>query len=51
MFLITKDIQLIINSDFRNIIVFCSKIAAMAPLAPAEKAKRYREKRKEKVRV
>ena len=51
MFLITKDIQLIINSDFRNIIVFCFKIAVMAPLAPAAKAKRYREKRKEKVRV
>ena len=51
MFLITKDIQLIINSDFRNIIVFCFKIAVMAPSAPAAKAKRYREKRKEKVRV
>ena len=50
MFLITKDIQLIINSDFRNIIVFRFKIAIMTPLAPAERAKRYREKKKEKVR-
>ena len=50
MFLITKDIQLIINSDFRRIIVFRFKIAVMAPLTPAERAKRYREKNKEKVR-
>ena len=50
MFLITKDIQLIINSDSRNIIVFRFKIAIMTPLAPAERAKRYREKKKEKVR-
>ena len=40
MFLITKDIQLIINSVFRRIIVFRFKIAVMAPLTPAERAKR-----------
>ena len=50
MFLITKDIQLITNSDFCCIIVFRFKSAVMAPLTPAEKAKRYREKNKEKVR-
>ena len=50
MFLITKDTQLIINSGFRRIIVFRFKIAVMAPLTPAERAKRYREKNKEKVR-
>ena len=50
MFLITKDIQLIINSDFRRIIVFRFKITVMAPLTPTERAKRYREKNKEKVR-
>ena len=50
MFLITKDIQLIISSDFRRIIVFRFKIAVMAPLTPAERAKRYRDKNKEKVR-
>ena len=40
MFLITKDIQLIINSVFRRIIVFRFKIAVWAPLTPAERAKR-----------
>ena len=50
MFLITKDIQVIINSHFLRIIVFRFKIAVMAPLTPAESAKRYREKNKEKVR-
>ena len=50
MFLITKDIQLIISSDFRRIIVFRFKIAVMAPLTPAERAKCYRDKNKEKVR-
>ena len=49
MFLITKDIQLIINSGFRRIIVFRFKIAVMAPLFPAERAKRSREKNKAKV--
>ena len=46
MFLITKDMQLIINSAFRRIIVFRFKIAVMAPLIPAERAKRSREKNK-----
>ena len=41
MFLITKDIQLIINSGFRHIFVFRFKIDAMAPLTPIEGAKRY----------
>ena len=41
MFLITKDIQLIINSDFRRKIVFSFKIAVMAPLTPGERAKHY----------
>ena len=50
MFLITKDIQLFINSDFRRIIVFCFKITVMATLTPTERAKRYREKNKENVR-
>ena len=50
MFLITKDIQLIINSDFRRKIVFSFKIAVMAPLTPSERAKRYWEKNKKKVR-
>ena len=50
MFLITKDIQLIINLDFRRIIVFRFKITVMATLTPAERAKHYREKNKEKVR-
>ena len=50
MFLITKDIQLIINSDFRRKIVFSFKIAVMAPLTPGERAKHYWEKNKEKVR-
>ena len=31
-----------INSDFRRKIVFSFKIAVMAPLTPAERAKRYR---------
>ena len=42
MFLITKDI--------RRIILFCFKIAVMAPLTSAERAKRYWEKNKERVR-
>ena len=50
MFLITKDIQLIINSGFRRIFVFRFKIDAMAPLTPIEGAKRYWDKNKEKVR-
>ena len=50
MFLITKDIQLFINSDFRRIIVFCFKITVMATLTPTERAKRYPEKNKENVR-
>ena len=50
MFLRIKGIQLIINSDFRRIIVFRFKIAVMARLTPAERAKHYREKKKEKVR-
>ena len=50
MFLITKDTQLIINSGFRRIIVFRFKIAVMAPLTLAERAKCYREKNNEKVR-
>ena len=50
MFLRIKGIQLIINSDFRRIIVFLFKIAVMARLTPAERAKHYREKKKEKVR-
>ena len=37
------------NSDFRRIIVFCSKIAVMDPLTPAQRAKYYREKNKAKV--
>ena len=48
MFLRIKDIQLIINSDFRHIIVFRFRIAVMAPLTPAERAKRYREGKKRK---
>ena len=50
MFLITKDIHLIINSDFFPVIVFCFKIAVMAPLTLAERAMGYREKNKEKIR-
>ena len=50
MFLRIKGIQLIINSDFRRIIVFRFKIAVMARLTPAERAKHYREEKKEKVR-
>ena len=50
MFLITKDIQLIFNGEFRRIIVFRFKITIMVPLTPTESAKRYREKNKEKVR-
>ena len=50
MFLITKDIQLIFNGEFRHIIVFRFKITIMAPLTPTESAKHYREKNKEKVR-
>ena len=49
MFLITKDMQLIINSAFRRIIVFRFKIAVMAPLIPNERAKRSREKNKARV--